>query len=474
MILTLIDTTPSARVSAPKGQAAPVDLLTGKPGASFKSSINALINQAGQSPANPVDAPIETLVAKLTQILQSLETLDPNNNPVGQIEAAIEQITSALAEFEAATGIDLVGAIKPMFGAPGGTALGDLVVQPEGEERSADTSGLMALITLITGMTQTNEGTAEAADNLEQTRRRPQFVLERSFGEQTRPVLPAGTQVSTTENASENVRTSPQPAALALAGLSARVEEVTATAQAAVQTKAATRITASGDAKPSNAVEVQIAMALTQNGTDKGWKVGELFKSTFEFVSNVANGQLSLQSPGLGLLPIIESRFADYLPPERPLWSPPGQTISANAPSGGSEAAATKTSRFAASIVDQIRTANVSEGQTRIELSPRGLGNIEIEVTTDVDGATSVVIRADNNVVLNALREMREPWAQIPSMEQGSSFSFEDMSSQQDGSAGDSSNNAGDDTGPTTFDTSQPIDPTDTVIIDGDQLDLMT
>lgn len=69
-------------------------------------------------------------------------------------------------------------------------------------------------------------------------------------------------------------------------------------------------------------------------------------------------------------------------------------------------------SRFAEVLADQIRSAEVSEGRTRIELSPRGLGNIEVDVTDAPDGMLKVVVRADNPAVLNALRDGRDLLAQ--------------------------------------------------------------
>ena len=69
-------------------------------------------------------------------------------------------------------------------------------------------------------------------------------------------------------------------------------------------------------------------------------------------------------------------------------------------------------SRFAAALADQVRSAEVGEGRTRIELSPRGLGTIEVDVTTRDDGTLQVVVRADNPAVLNSLRSERDLLAQ--------------------------------------------------------------
>lgn len=75
--------------------------------------------------------------------------------------------------------------------------------------------------------------------------------------------------------------------------------------------------------------------------------------------------------------------------------------------------ASAEPSRFAAAVASQVRSAEIGEGRTRIELSPRGLGTIEVEVTTGSDGALKVVVRAENPAVLNALREERDLLAQV-------------------------------------------------------------
>ncbi|GAA6199890.1 flagellar hook-length control protein FliK [Aquicoccus sp. SU-CL01552] len=78
-----------------------------------------------------------------------------------------------------------------------------------------------------------------------------------------------------------------------------------------------------------------------------------------------------------------------------------------------SREASAEPSRFAAAVASQVRSAEIAEGRTRIELSPRGLGTIEVDVTTGSDGALKVVVRAENPAVLNALREERDLLAQV-------------------------------------------------------------
>ncbi|WP_146010247.1 flagellar hook-length control protein FliK [Acidimangrovimonas sediminis] len=59
---------------------------------------------------------------------------------------------------------------------------------------------------------------------------------------------------------------------------------------------------------------------------------------------------------------------------------------------------------FAGMIGLQLRAAQPDEGVTRIALSPRGLGEIEIDMKRDAAGKLNVVVRAENPMVLTALR----------------------------------------------------------------------
>ena len=77
------------------------------------------------------------------------------------------------------------------------------------------------------------------------------------------------------------------------------------------------------------------------------------------------------------------------------------------------------------------------EGTTRIELSPRGLGDIEVDLRYDEARRLQVVLRADNAAVLSAMRQDRDALAAVlreGGMDMGEadlSFeSFEDRSSR--------------------------------------------
>ncbi|QPZ89807.1 flagellar hook-length control protein FliK [Thioclava electrotropha] len=69
--------------------------------------------------------------------------------------------------------------------------------------------------------------------------------------------------------------------------------------------------------------------------------------------------------------------------------------------------------RFAVFVATQLRRADLQEGRTRVALTPRGLGDIEIDVERDKHGQVNVVVRAESPAVLSALRGDRETLAAI-------------------------------------------------------------
>ncbi|APX89217.1 hypothetical protein BV394_05385 [Brevirhabdus pacifica] len=65
-------------------------------------------------------------------------------------------------------------------------------------------------------------------------------------------------------------------------------------------------------------------------------------------------------------------------------------------------------SGFARNLIGQIRKSSFAEGRTRIELAPRGLGDIEIDMQSTDNGRMRIVLRAENPLVLQALRDDRQ------------------------------------------------------------------
>lgn len=85
--------------------------------------------------------------------------------------------------------------------------------------------------------------------------------------------------------------------------------------------------------------------------------------------------------------------------------------------------------KFTQAVMGQLRTVDIQEGTTRVELNPRGLGNVEIEMKTNSDGSLSVVVRAESAHVLSSLREERDLLAQIIAQGGEASVDFQEFSS---------------------------------------------
>lgn len=444
-----------------------------KSGLTFKNVVNDLLKQTEGKGAQGATGFTDKLAVRLSEVLKSLETIDPTQSSIPPIKTALQQISTALTDFQSASGSDLIGTLQSFYSPPTDQVPSETVIQAEAEALPTEVSNLIAFVNLVTRVAEVVQSTSDVPMNLQPGTPSAQTLLSDVVTEK----LSANPQFVQATRPANEIRQGPKtgasPATLALTGLSASVEETAASAQAVTQGKSGLRAISTAETKPASPIDIQVAVSFVQRGAESGLSGTEQFKNTLEFVSNVANGQLTQQNPGFGLSPIVEPRFADLLPLERQLWTSPSPVDASNA-TQSSDAPAAKTPRFTAAIIDQIRAANVTDGQTKIELSPRGLGNIEIEVSTDVDGGTNVVIRADNNVVLTALREMREPWAQIQGMENGSSFSFEDMSSREDGASGNGAGDQADDSSGSLHDAAHSTDIASTAIIDGDQLDLMT
>lgn len=63
---------------------------------------------------------------------------------------------------------------------------------------------------------------------------------------------------------------------------------------------------------------------------------------------------------------------------------------------------------FSQNVASQLQGKTLNEGITRIELAPRGLGNIIIELKTKETGDIQIVVKAENSAVIHALRTDRD------------------------------------------------------------------
>jgi len=80
---------------------------------------------------------------------------------------------------------------------------------------------------------------------------------------------------------------------------------------------------------------------------------------------------------------------------------------------------------FADALISQVKAVEAKDGRTSVSLHPRGLGQIEIEVVTDKDSGTRVVVRVENPAVLQTLRDERQLLAQGLGFTDAGSFEFQ-------------------------------------------------
>lgn len=151
----------------------------------------------------------------------------------------------------------------------------------------------------------------------------------------------------------------------------------------------------------------------------------------------------SLPDPLRVLLAQVMAAPADRaLPPEiqailsaQPQAAAPVADITAVAPAPQQGSNPAQPNGFARNLAGQIRGVSFAEGTTRIELTPHGLGRMEIEIAPDEAGKLRVVIRAENPAVLNALRSDREMLAGLlrdgGASVDDSAMSFEEFGQRQ-------------------------------------------
>ena len=97
--------------------------------------------------------------------------------------------------------------------------------------------------------------------------------------------------------------------------------------------------------------------------------------------------------------------------------------------------------RFANLVLSQMKNASFNENRMRIELAPRGLGEISISVETDASGRVQALIRVENPQVLEMLRNDRSQLEDLLSDKgfdlSGGSLDFEEFEHDEaDGEAG--------------------------------------
>ena len=84
---------------------------------------------------------------------------------------------------------------------------------------------------------------------------------------------------------------------------------------------------------------------------------------------------------------------------------------------------------FAEALISQVKAVDVTDGRTTVNLHPRGLGAIEIEVLGDKDLASKVVVRVENPAVLQVLRDDRQMLAQAIGVADSTVMEFQNQGS---------------------------------------------
>ena len=88
---------------------------------------------------------------------------------------------------------------------------------------------------------------------------------------------------------------------------------------------------------------------------------------------------------------------------------------------------------FAEALVAQVKSFDVRKGRTMVSLLPRGFGKIDIEILTEKDNTTRVMVRVENSMVLQALRDERQLLAHAIGMSDASNFDFEQSDTNDTG-----------------------------------------
>jgi hypothetical protein len=127
---------------------------------------------------------------------------------------------------------------------------------------------------------------------------------------------------------------------------------------------------------------------------------------------------------------------------------------------------------FAEALVAQVKSFEVRKGRTMVSLLPRGFGKIDIEILTEKDNTTRVMIRVENSMVLQALRDERQLLAHAIGMSDASNFDFEQSDANDTGGQSQQQSQGSVNQGTMMFEAETKSEHVD-IVADG-QLDLFT
>jgi len=168
---------------------------------------------------------------------------------------------------------------------------------------------------------------------------------------------------------------------------------------------------------------------------------------TNSFLNSLSQGGKAIAEVS-SLMPAVETRELPR-PVEPGASLLPDQVSQIKASGPLEEAIKPQPKPFAQALVAQVKAVDVKEGRTSVSLHPRGLGQIEIDIVTDKDSSLRVVVRVENPMVLQTLRDERQMLATAMGLTDAGSFDFEQGFSgdSNQGKHGQSAQAHGDDVG---------------------------
>lgn len=404
-----------------------------------ESNANAT-NSAGSSALTNLQKRLGDLKSMIEAALQEDGSVALSSKT---LQSIVHELGTILSEFEAATGLGLTDALQAFYEpTPGFTeALAENLDPAQSAQALPALLSLLDLAKTVSG--QLAQVSRPSSGNVSPTDPLPTIPLARTAQDATsfRPQI-------------ETAASALQGTTLAKAGLG-NLQVVSETAD--------------------ENTDLPAALTLALAAADaSGNSTGDMQQKAFDFAAAVASNHLTQISNTFGFAAFEPALLGDAIAQDGlSLATTATETTSAStkpdAPNSSSP------SKFATVIADQLRQAQVQDGVTKIELSPRGLGTIEIEVMTDADGLTSVLIKADSPAVLNALRELRDSVAPLINMDSGGTLSFEERS-PDNGTGSDQDQNGFSNAESDVSDVDQALTTAQRAadILDGRQLDITT
>lgn len=175
-----------------------------------------------------------------------------------------------------------------------------------------------------------------------------------------------------------------------------------------------------GTVQPASLTSHSIPVAPVEGGVSNAaapdaralWQGEDIFRAVSTETSKAALKTVAVAADG-GKLAGHGASIMQAIAPSAPPTAVPeaAQTLSVDLPAGNTARTSAELApafSFARNVAAQVRGTVFEEGKTRVELTPRGLGDIEVEVARDDSGKLRVVLRAENVAVLTAFRNDRE------------------------------------------------------------------